>query len=164
MEFFQGSDFVMFFQIFLAMVFGMVLGLERVIAGRTAGPRTYGLVSLGACLLTIISVKAGLIYPIASKADPAAIVAAIITGIGFLGAGLIIFHGSRVSGLTTAAGIWVAAAIGIAAGFKLYLLAFFATSLTLFIFTAMWRFENAIKTKFVPHADQEDSEHEEKRL
>lgn len=136
----------MFIQLVLATVFGMVLGIERVLAGRTAGPRTYGLVSLGACLLTILSVESLKVYGGASEPYP--MVGAIITGVGFIGAGLIIFHGSRLSGLTTAAGIWVSAAIGIAVGFHMFLLSFFATFLVLFLFTIMWRFERFIRKYF----------------
>ncbi len=134
-----------FIQLLVATAMGMILGIERVLAGRTAGPRTYGLVSMGACLLTVISLTAANQYPVLSKADPVSIVSAIISGIGFIGAGLIIFKGSKLSGLTTAAGIWVAAAIGIVVGFGHYLLAIFATFLTLFVFTIMWNLENRLK-------------------
>ncbi|MBX4198225.1 MgtC/SapB family protein, partial [Candidatus Parcubacteria bacterium] len=85
--------FTPFLQLIVAAALGMMLGIERVLAGRTAGPRTYGLVSLGGCLLTILSLNASVLYRVESRADPAAIVAAIVTGIGFLGAGLIIFRG-----------------------------------------------------------------------
>jgi putative Mg2+ transporter-C (MgtC) family protein len=135
-------------QLLFATCLGMMLGLERILAGRTAGPRTYALVSLGGCLLTILSLNSSQLYRIESKADPASIVAAVVTGIGFLGAGLIIFKGSKLSGLTTAAGIWVAAAIGIAVGFGFYILAVSTAILTLFIFTVMWKFEHHIKAKF----------------
>src|SRR4051812_10763050 len=128
-------ELIHFLQLLIATCLGMVLGIERVLAGRTAGPRTYGLVSLGGCLLTILSLNASQLYRIESKADPASIVAAIVTGIGFLGAGLIVFRGSKLSGLTTAAGIWVSAAIGIAVGFGFYGLAVGATLITLFLFT-----------------------------
>jgi putative Mg2+ transporter-C (MgtC) family protein len=144
----QSQMFTTALQLLIAMCFGMVLGIERVLAGRTAGPRTYGLVSLGACLLTVISIQAAALYPYESKADPIAIVSAAVSGIGFLGAGLIVFHNQKLSGLTTAAGIWVSAAIGITVGFGFYFLAFFATFLTLFLFSIMWRFERQIKDKY----------------
>ncbi|MDQ3014954.1 MAG: MgtC/SapB family protein [bacterium] len=151
---FTSIELFPFFQLLIAACFGMILGIERVLAGRTAGPRTYGLVSLGACLLTILSLSASELYRYESKADPVSIVAAIVTGIGFLGAGLIIFKGSKLSGLTTAAGIWVSAAIGIAVGFGFLVLALFTTMMTLFIFTVMWKLEAKIKSKFghkTPH-------------
>jgi putative Mg2+ transporter-C (MgtC) family protein len=145
------TDLVPFIQIVVALFFGMVLGIERVLAGRTAGPRTYGLVAVGACLATIISISAVDSYPGQASIDPFHIIAAIITGVGFIGAGLIIFRESRLSGLTTAAGIWVASIIGIAVGFKLYSLAFFTTFLTLFVFSIMWRFEKLITERFSAH-------------
>ncbi|MES2436977.1 MAG: MgtC/SapB family protein [Patescibacteria group bacterium] len=145
MEFIFNPDLAPYFQLTLATLLGMLLGIERLLIGKTAGPRTYALVSMGSCLLTVISLTAANYYPVLSKADPVSIVASVITGIGFIGAGLIIFKGSKLSGLTTAAGIWVAAAIGIVVGFSHYLLALFATFLTLFVFTLMWNFENKIK-------------------
>ncbi len=134
-----------FLQLMLAVLLGMSMGIERGLAGRTAGPRTYGLVSLGACLLTIMSLNASALYPDLKGIDPMHLLASIISGVGFLGAGLIIFKDSKVSGLTTAAGIWVSAAIGIAVGLRFYLLSLFTTFITLFIFTVMWKFENKIK-------------------
>lgn len=135
-----------FIQLIVALVFGMILGVERVLAGQTAGPRTYGLVSIGSCLATILSVDISASY--VSTANPLPIFGAILTGVGFIGAGLIVLHGSRLSGLTTAAGIWVAAIIGIAVGFRAFTLATFTTFLTLFVFSIMWRIEWYIKKKF----------------
>jgi putative Mg2+ transporter-C (MgtC) family protein len=137
-----------FLQLTVAAGLGMILGLERVLAGRTAGPRTYGLVSMGACFLTIISVDAIAIYSAAPRANPFDLVAAVMTGIGFLGTGLIIFQESKVSGLTTAAGIWVSAAIGIGVGFKFYSMSLFATFITLLMFTVVWHLEHKIKEEF----------------
>ncbi len=151
----QDPSLSIFCQLILATLFGMVLGIERVLAGRTAGPRTYGLVSLGACLLTILSAKSIMVYNTTS-ADPYPMVGAIITGVGFIGAGLIIFHGSRLSGLTTAAGIWVSAAIGITVGYGFYLVSFFATFLVLFVFTIMWRIERFIRKYFAEEHDDQD--------
>jgi putative Mg2+ transporter-C (MgtC) family protein len=147
-----------FVQITLALFFGMVLGLERVLVGRTAGPRTYGLVSIGACLATILSIDAAAYFGPAG--DPFHVIAAILTGVGFIGAGLIVFRESKLSGLTTAAGIWVSAIIGIAVGFRFYSLALFTTFLTMLVFTIMWRFEKFIKDKFAEHFSQspQDSE------
>jgi putative Mg2+ transporter-C (MgtC) family protein len=153
-------EFVPFIQIAVALFFGMVLGIERVLAGRTAGPRTYGLVAIGACLATILSVSAIESYR-GTNADPIHIIAAIITGVGFIGAGLIVFRDSKLSGLTTAAGIWVAAIIGITVGYKMYLLAFFTTFLTLFVFTVMWRFERVIKNRFKDHFANTQQEHDQ---
>jgi putative Mg2+ transporter-C (MgtC) family protein len=144
------STITPFIQLAIAAGLGMLLGIERLLAGKTAGPRTYALVALGACLLTIISLNVATLYPFPTSVDPVPIVSTIVSGIGFIGAGLIIFNKSqsRLSGLTTAAGIWVSAAIGITVGFHFYLLAAFATFLALFIFTIMWRLEQKLKVLF----------------
>ncbi|OIO32603.1 MAG: hypothetical protein COZ49_03300 [Candidatus Yonathbacteria bacterium CG_4_10_14_3_um_filter_47_65] len=132
----------------LAAVLGMVLGAERIIAGKTAGMRTYGLVSMGAALFVVISSMVSRDYIGSSALDPLRVASQIVVGIGFLGAGLIIFKDSRVSGLTTAAGLWVAAGIGMAAGFELYIIAVFATVLTLLVFSLVWYVEYHIVKKF----------------
>ena len=133
-----------FLQIILAMALGSVLGIERYFVGKVAGMRTYGLVSMGACLFVIISVQVGVMIPAASF-TPMQVMAGIITGIGFLGAGLNIFKDSKVTGLTTAAGLWVAAGIGIAVGYGMYAIAIFTTLLTLFNFTVLWKIETKLK-------------------
>jgi putative Mg2+ transporter-C (MgtC) family protein len=151
-------EFVPFAQITIALIFGMILGIERVLAGRTAGPRTYGLVSLGSCLVTIMTIYTSRFYSV--TVDPMPMMAAILTGVGFIGAGLIVFHESRLSGLTTAAGIWVSAIIGIAVGYQLYFIALFTTFLTLFVFTIMWRAELVIKHFFIPNLPEEHPDNE----
>ena len=137
----------MFVRLILAAIFGALLGLERTIAGKHAGLRTYALVSLGSALFIIISELVIKNYsatpPIAL--DPLRIASQVVMGIGFLGAGLIIFKESKISGLTTAAGLWVAAGIGVATGFGLIALAGFATVLALIIFTLFWLFEKRFK-------------------
>jgi len=97
--------------ILLAVMLGGILGWQRERIGKPAGPRTYALVCAGSALLTLLSAQAFL------GGDPARIASQIVVGIGFLGAGLIIHRdGGIVEGLTTAAGLWVVAAIGIAVG------------------------------------------------
>ena len=137
-------------QVTIATVLGMILGVERLLASRAAGPRTYGLISLGSCLATIISLNIAPLYlsganisvpTTALGLNPIMIIANILVGIGFIGAGMIILRGEQVSGLTTAAGVWVAAIIGIAVGFGFYILATFVTFLTLFLFSVLWRWE-----------------------
>jgi len=142
---FSDVNIVTFLQIILAMLLGMVLGVERSIAGKTAGMRTYALVAMGACLLIVSSTQftasiAGFINP-----DPLRVTAGIITGVGFLGAGIIIFREATLRGLTTAAGLWVASGIGIAVGYEQYVLAVFTTMLTLFIFTILWFIEEYLE-------------------
>ena len=99
-----------------AAVAGGLVGLEREAAGQPAGLRTHALVSLGAALFTAV----GLLYP---QGDQLRTVAALATGIGFLGAGAIVRSGATVQGLTTAASLWSTAAVGLAAGSGFYVLA-----------------------------------------
>jgi putative Mg2+ transporter-C (MgtC) family protein len=81
--------------------------------------------------------------------DPLRIASQIIVGIGFIGAGLIIFKESKIQGLTTAAGLWIAAGIGVAAGFGFYAIAVFASILTLFVFKTLWFVENRVKRRIL---------------
>lgn len=135
----------MFTRVFSAMILGMLLGAERVIAHKTAGMRTYSLVAMGAALFTVISVQIADDFLPLTNFDPLRVASQIVVGLGFLGGGIIIFQGKRLSGLTTAAGLWVSGAIGVACGFALYPLAIFVTFLTLIVFTAMWFLERSIK-------------------
>lgn len=139
------QEWSIFIQLFIAALLGSFLGLERALAGKTAGLRTFALVSMGSALFVIISEMIGNNYLGVAAFDPLRIASQIIVGIGFLGAGLIIFKESKISGLTTAAGLWVSAGIGVAVGYKLYLIAIFVTILTLFIFTILWFIERKIK-------------------
>ncbi len=128
-----------------AIVLGGLIGTERTISHRRAGMRTYALVSLGSCLFVLVG---ELIAPMSGNGTDALRMASqIITGIGFLGAGLIIVKGTHISGLTTAAGLWVAAGIGMAAGFGLFGLALLATLFTLFVLVILRTVEDGIKEK-----------------
>ncbi len=150
MELFFGQENMEIFgQLTLALLLGTALGVEREIAKKKAGMRTFGLVSLGSCLFSIISVNAlkfigGAEVIGAINFDPTRIAAQIVVGIGFLGAGIIIFDSSKLRGVTTAAGLWVAAAIGMAVGYKFYAVATFTTFLVLIVFVALWIVEEAI--------------------
>ena len=124
-----------FLRITIAMVLGIILGAERIMARKTAGMRTYGLVSMGAAVFVILSMVMADLYIDRTSLDPLRVMSQVIVGIGFIGAGLIIFRGDKISGLTTAAGLWVSAGIGMATGYGLYSIAIFVTILTLFIFT-----------------------------
>ena len=137
------TDF--FVRLVVAAVLGGLLGFERTIAGKVAGLRTYALVSLGSALFVSVSelVVANSGGP--TVVDPLRIASQVVLGIGFLGAGLIVFRESRVSGLTTAAGLWVAAGIGVTVGFGFYWLAIFAALLTLAVFTILWLIEKKMK-------------------
>ena len=114
---------------------GGVIGLERELRDQEAGFRTHLLVALGACVFTLVSAYAWSDWTFSTPRgivfDPTRIAAQIVTGIGFLGAGAIIVRGISVRGLTTAATLWVVAAIGMAAGTAYYSVAFGATALVL---------------------------------
>jgi putative Mg2+ transporter-C (MgtC) family protein len=140
------QNLVTFGYLMLALALGSTLGLERSFAGKTAGLRTFGLVSMGACLFIII---AQTIVPEVGNFnfDPLRIAASVVMGIGFLCGGVIVFKDSSLSGLTTAAGLWVAAGIGMAVGYGLIALSIFATLATLLVFTLFWYIENGLIKK-----------------
>ncbi len=142
--FLQGQGMI-FFQLFFAVVLGGIVGVERVIAHKTAGIRTYALVSMGSCLFVILSSLIGLAHAGNVEFQIMQVPAAIITGIGFLGAGMIIFQNHHLNGLTTAAGLWAACGIGMAVGYGLYAIAAFTTVLTLLVFTILWFVEDGLK-------------------
>lgn len=145
MEFISSANLEIFTQLIIATLLGVTLGAERIIAHKTAGMRTYGLVSLGSTLFVVIGNivvqnNAGNL-----ALNPLQMASQVIMGIGFLSAGMIIFRDSKISGLTTAVGLWISAGIGIAVGFKLYTIAIFTTLLTLFVFTILWLIEKKMK-------------------
>lgn len=137
------------FQLILATIFGALIGLERGIKRKEAGLQTYSLVTLGTCLFTIISFELFNIFfaKTGISFDPSRIIMAIAVGIGFIGAGVIFRQASGVIGLTTAAGLWTVAAIGIAVGVKLYFLASFTTFLALFILAGLGLLEEKFLKK-----------------
>lgn len=139
------ADAIVFFQLALAMFLGMSLGFERTLAHKAAGLRTYALVSMGSCLMIIIgSIISGALSSYTGL-DPLRIMGAIVMGIGFVSGGVIFFKDDHLSGLTTAAGIWIATAVGIAVGYRLYTIAIMATALTLFVFSGLWYVERYVK-------------------
>lgn len=127
------SDFMELFQILFAALCGLFIGFERQIHGSQAGVRTYSLVCLGSCLFGIASTHAAGAAFYQSIADPTRIAAQIVSGIGFLGAGIIFKDNNKVHGITTAANVWVVAAIGLAIAFKMLFLPLATTILVLFI-------------------------------
>ncbi len=136
---------VMVAKLVLAALLGMSIGIERVSARKDAGSRTYALVAMGACLFVVMSLSVTALYLGLVNFDPMRISAAIIQGIGFIGAGVIFVREQALQGLTTAAGLWVAAGVGMAVGFGLYTLAVAVTILTLLVFTVMWFLEEKVR-------------------
>ncbi len=129
----------------IAVVLGMIIGVERILVHKEAGMKTHALVSLGAAVFVIISEMISIKYGSIGGFDPSRIASQIIVGIGFLGAGSIILQGNRLLGLTTAGGMWVTAGIGMAAGFGFFGLAFIATILVLIIFVLINILEKPIR-------------------
>ncbi len=133
-------------QLLLATFLGALIGLEREYKKKGAGLQTYSLVALGACLFTVISfvlfnsflAKPGISF------DPSRVIQAIAIGIGFIGAGVIFRQSSGIAGLTTAAGLWTTAAIGIAVGTGLYFLAIFTALLALLVLSGFGLLEEKI--------------------
>ena len=125
------------FRIFMSTMIGAVIGFEREIRGKAAGIRTYAIVAMGACLFTILSRFAG------GTHDTTRIAAQIVSGIGFLGAGVIWHKDGGVEGLTTAASLWGVAAIGMAIGYGFVSIALTSAVMVLII---MELFGWAVKT------------------
>ncbi|MCZ7533293.1 MAG: MgtC/SapB family protein [Acidimicrobiia bacterium] len=125
----------------IAIGLGLVLGLERQLSNKDAGVRTYALVAGGASLFTVIS-----IYGF-SDADTSRVAAQVVTGIGFLGAGLIFREGLSIQGLTTAAGLWSVAAIGMAAGTGNWGLAIIATVIVLVMLVVTNKFSPQLRSQ-----------------
>lgn len=151
------GSLTLYLRLLLSAFLGGLIGTERAILARqVAGTRTFGLVSLGACLFIVTSnfVDAHALGVI--NFDPMRMAAGVVQGIGFLGAGLIIFRGDTLHGVTTAAGLWIAAAIGIATGFGMYDVAVFSSILTLLIFTGFWYVENRFKHWFAAYQENEN--------
>lgn len=134
------------FQLILAALLGGIIGLERKYKKREAGPQTYSLVSLGACLFTMITFEfLNLLKDQAGiSSDPSRVIQAVAIGIGFLGAGIIFRRESSIEGLTTAAGLWTVAAIGIAIGAKFYFLAISGAFLAIGILVGLGLLEEKI--------------------
>jgi len=122
---------VIVLRLLLSAVLGGLIGLEREIHGRPAGFRTHLLVSLGACVFTVTSFYFYRVYGGPGVVDPSRVAAQVVTGIGFLGAGAIIREKASIHGLTTAACLWVASAIGVACGAGLYGLSSIVTILAI---------------------------------
>ena len=154
MAFDAGSDLDLVGRLLLAAVLGAVIGIEREIHDHPAGIRTHLLVALGSALFTVLSIV-GFSSTSGVAVDPSRVAAQIVTGIGFLGAGAILKYGPTVKGLTTAASLWAAAGIGMAAGASRPVIAVAATAIVL---VSLWplrivseRLERAAPRRFHVH-------------
>ena len=129
----------------LAVVLGGAIGLEREIKGKPAGLRTNILICIGAALLTDVSLRIGLVDGGPRVGDPARLAAQIVSGIGFIGAGTIMQGSGMVTGLTSAATIWVVAALGIAIGAGMYVEAAGTGALVTIVLAWLGRVEQQLK-------------------
>lgn len=137
-------------RLLLASLLGGIIGIEREVHGRAAGFRTHLLVSLGSCLFVVTSIHFYELFGNTSGigpvgVDPARVAAQVVTGIGFLGAGAIMRDKASIRGLTTAACLWIAAAIGLACGIGLYFIAPFVTLLAVISLLLLKKVENLLK-------------------
>ena len=123
-----GFHWHMVARLLLAATLGAIVGYEREHVGKPAGVRTHGMVALGAALFTVVS-----LYGFGGVGDPGRVAAQVVTGIGFLGAGAILHQRGSVHGLTTAASLWVTAAIGVAVGVGMYVMSL-ETAILVFLF------------------------------
>ena len=127
-------------RLLLAAVLGGAIGAERELNDQAAGLRTHMLLTIGACLFTLVSA-----YGFGGPTDPSRLAAQVVTGIGFLGGGAIVRHGLTVKGLTTAASIWATASVGVAVGAGSYLLAVGGAVLVVGTLYGLGKFGNFIQ-------------------
>lgn len=139
-------------RVLISVILGFLIGFEREITSKFAGLRTHILVCVGSCVFTILSIFA---FPTVSAdgnpvafGDPARIAAQILTGIGFIGGGTVLRHGSSVFGLTTAATLWTTASVGMAVGCGHIILAAIATVITLIVLILVRKLETGFLRKF----------------
>ena len=125
-------DYIVVVRLFVAFIIGIIIGFDRERSGKAAGIRTQMLVCSGSALFSIVSIYLGDSYGHIS-ADPARLMSQIVSGIGFLGAGVILKNGAKVQGVTTAATIWTSAAIGVAIGSGFYMPAILTTFFVLLL-------------------------------
>jgi putative Mg2+ transporter-C (MgtC) family protein len=137
----------------VALILGAVIGLERERRRHPAGFRTMAMVSVGSCLFTLLGARL-----FVGGTDPTRIAAQVVTGVGFLGAGAILREGGGVRGLTTAATIWVVAAIGMAAGFGTYVIAVGCTALVLTGLISMRVLRRRLLRRLLPPEEEDEPE------
>lgn len=133
------------FRLILAMLIGCVVGWERKRKGQVAGLRTFTLISMGACLAMLLSIYVPQEYLGLKNGDPGRIAAQVVTGVGFLGGGAMIQQKGSIRGLTTAAGIWVVATLGMAVGVGMYAAAVVATVLVMITLITLEQWEHKVR-------------------
>jgi len=138
-----GTQLELTVRLVVALLLGGVIGWERELARMPAGFRTHALVSLGSAIFTVISAYAFT----GPGSDPTRIAAQIVSGIGFLGGGAILLYGGTVRGLTTAASLWSVAAVGMAAGAGLYVVATIGALLVIIGLEVFQRVEGVVKRR-----------------
>ncbi len=146
----SNDNFIIIFRIILAVILAFIPGTERELTGKFAGLRTHILVCVGACVFTLLSIygfQMRVADNIVVQNDPARIAAQVITGIGFIGAGTVMRHGSNVLGITTAATLWICAAIGMSCGCGQYMSAITASLATLVVLILIRRLEKDVLSK-----------------
>jgi putative Mg2+ transporter-C (MgtC) family protein len=147
----QASSWDTVVKISLAALLGAVVGLERVSGGHPAGLRTNMLIAISSCLFTILSVEG---FPVhGSTQDTARVAAQIVTGVGFLGAGVLLQARGHVHGLTTAASIWLVAAVGMAVGVGLYFEAVFTVILSMVLLVALAPVSRRLERQALQHSE-----------
>lgn len=147
------SDGAMALRLVLAAVLGGLVGVERELRDQAAGLRTHMIVAVGSCLFTLVSAYgfaelAASPSSSAVRADVTRIASQVVVGIGFLGGGTILRHGTTVRGLTTAASLWVTAAIGLAIGAGMYVVGSTGAALAVFSLAILKPFEERVFPKF----------------
>lgn len=146
-------------KVIVATLLGAIVGFERELARKVAGIRTHSLVCLASALFTSISVDAFRGYIGTVGYDPSRIISNIVVGIGFIGAGAILKHGSKIEGTTTAASLWATAAIGVTIGVGLFKEAFVITALVYAILQVVWFIEKKMRIKLgVMYKPENDDE------
>ena len=133
----------------ICLIIGGLTGLERERSNQFAGFRTHILVSIGSCVTSITAVELFIAYSSYSNMDPARLPAQVLSGIGFIGAGAILKNSSGITGLTTAAGIWATACIGIAIGYGQYILGITAWVLEMITLLSLKRIDKLFFKIFV---------------
>ena len=146
----SGWDWPIINRLLIATALGAFVGFERERSGKIAGLRTHTLVSVGAALLTVITERLFYIFPSVNgeMGLDYHIIANIVVGIGFIGAGTILRREDRIEGTTTAASLWVVAAIGIASGFGFYQEAIATTIIVYGILAGLWLLEKYLTREF----------------